>query len=346
MAFQIGLKPLSEMCRRVATSYATGIDARTMWSREARTGPSRKQREFEKVSQAISAGSTVTEALQRTEGYLPQLVIDMTHVGEQSGNLDQSLERLADYYERVIRLRRIFLTAIIWPVIQLIGAVCAIGFVIWVTGFIGGKQTGPDAIDTDIVGFGLQGSRGLAIYCGIVGAIAVVGFLLIRSLMGGVLSKIAMVPIMKIPAIGPALRTLAISRLAWALGMTFESGMSAKKCVTVAMRSTQNRYFTRHIQDVNKRVTRGETLHEAFQQTGAFPQDFLDAVMVGEESGRIGESMERISQAYESKAQLAMKTLTIAAGFAVWCIIGLFIVFMIIRIALFYRDLIIGISNW
>lgn len=346
MASRIGLKPLSEMCHRVATSYATGIDARTTWTREARTGPARKQREFEKVAAAIGSGSTVTESLQRTEGYLPQLVIDLADVGEQSGNLDQALKRLGDYYERVIRLRRIFLTAIIWPLIQLIGAACAIGFVIWMSGFIGGKQTGPDAINTDIVGFGLQGNRGLAIYCAIVGAIILGGFFLIRSLMSGVLSKIAMVPIMQLPAIGPALRTLAISRLAWALGMTFESGMSAKKCVTVAMRSTQNQFFTRHIPDINKNVARGETLHDAFQQTGAFPQDFLDAVLVGEESGRIGESMERISQAYESKAQLAMKTLTIAAGFAVWCMIGLFIVFMIFRVALYYRDLIIGISNW
>lgn len=343
---KIGLKPLAEMCRRVATSHATGIDARTIWTREARTGPSRKQREFERVADAISRGSTVTDALKQTEGYVPPLMVDMVDVGEQSGNLDVAMSRLGEYYERVIRLKNMFLIAIIWPSIQLVFAICAIGFVIWVTGFIGGEQTGPDAISTDIVGFGLQGNQGLAVYAAIVGSIVVAAFFVIRSLAGGYLSKVAMVPLMQMPGIGPALRTLAIARLSWALGMTFESGMSAKKCVKVAMRSTQNSFFTRHIEAINAKVSRGETLYNAFTETGAFPQDFLDAVLVGEESGRFGESMEKISQAYESKGQLAMRTLTVAAGFAVWCLIGLFIIFMIIRIAIYYRDLLIGISNW
>ena len=176
---RIQLKPLAELCRRTATSHATGIDARKTWAREANTGNSRKQREFQKVSSAINKGSSVTEAMKLTEGYLPTLVIDMVDVGEQSGRLDESLNRLGAYYEQLRSLRSAFMVGIAWPALQLLVAVLAIGFVIWIMGVINPGKPGPGDLNTDILGFGLKGNSGLMIYFSFVGVIAVGGFFFI-----------------------------------------------------------------------------------------------------------------------------------------------------------------------
>lgn len=344
---RIGLKDLAELCRRTATSHATGIDARKTWEREANTGNSRKQREFQKVSNAINKGSSLAESLRQTEDYLPPMMIDMVDVGEQSGRLDESLNRLGAYYEQLRSLRSGFLIGIAWPAIQLFLAVCAIGFVIWVMGMLdAGNTGGRDDIDTDILGFGLKGNSGLAIYFTIVGAIGVAGFFFIRSLIGGRLSSVVMGPLMKTPGLGPALRALAVSRLSWALGMSFEAGMPADKCVDVALRSTQNSFFTQHNRPIQAKIKRGESLYKTFLETGAFPNDFLDSLMVGEESGRLGDSMEAISREYERKGKAAMQGLAVVAGVAVWVLVGCFIVFMIFRIAFFYLGLLEDISNW
>ena len=347
MASRIGLKPLAELCRRTATSHATGIDARKTWGREAKTGGARQQAELGKVSEAINRGSTLTDALRQTDGFLPELMIDMVDVGEQSGRLDESLNRLGAYYEQLRTLRTAFLAGIAWPAIQLGLAVVAIGLIIWIMGLIGGgNQGGKDDLNTDILGFGLKGNQGLIIYITIVGSIAAVGYFGIRGLLSGSLSNVVMAGLMRTPGLGPALSALSISRMAWALGMTFESGLAADKCVDVSLRSTQNAYFKQHSSAIRKNVRRGETLYSSLIETNAFPQDFLDAVMVGEETGRMGESMEAISRAYEQKGKLAMQGLALMAGFAVWGLVGLFIVFMIFRIAYYYVGLIQDISTW
>ena len=302
MASQIALKPLAEICRRTATSHAAGLDARTIWKREAESGGSLKRREFKKMSDAINRGSTLTEALdQMDHRYLPPLFRDMVHVGEESGRVDEALNRLGAYYEHMRNVQRGFIVGIAWPAIQFIIAVLLIGIVIFVMGFFQ-KQ----GLDIDMVGFGLSGASGATIYFILVGVGFVGLFLFFRSLVRGRLSAIVMTPLMRMPAVGPWLQLMALSRMTWALGMSTESGMSMDKCVDVAMRSTQNRYYIQHTPAVQKSIRRGDTLFDAFNETGAFRQDFLDSVAVGEETGRLDESMQTLSEQYEQQGKVAM----------------------------------------
>jgi type II secretory pathway component PulF len=218
--------------------------------------------------------------------------------------------------------------------IQLVVAILLIGIVIWVMGFIQAQ-----GMDIDMVGFGLTGTRGAIIYFASVGVFFAGAFFFVRSLMHGKLSALVMTPLMKLPVIGRWLQLMSMSRMAWALGMSVESGMAANNCVEVALRSTQNRYFTQHKQAINSSITRGDSLHDAFSATGAFSQDFLDAVGVGEETGRLGESMATLSRQYEEQAKVAMQAMAIAGGVGVWVLVAAIIIFFIFRFALFYVGL-------
>lgn len=340
MVSRLPLKQLGEICRRAAISHAAGLDARTIWSREAETGSPAKRRQFQKVSNAIDHGETLSDSLRQTGDYLPQLVYDMVHVGEQSGHVDESLNRLGSYYEHLRSLRTAFLVGIAWPVIQLVIAILVLGFVIWIMGFL---QV--EGMDLDMLGLGLAGSRGVLIYFSAVGVLFVAGFFFFRGLIQGRLSALVMAPLMKVPGLGKSLQVMAMSRMAWALGMSVESGMRADQCAKVALRSTQNKYFTRHQPTILQSIARGETLYEAFVKTEAFPQEFLDAVMVGEQTGRLGESMEKLSQQYEEQGKAAMRVLAIVGGVAVWMLVAAFIIYFIFQIALFYTGLLDNLIN-
>lgn len=329
------LKHLSQFCHRAATAHAAGVDARRIWKREASTGNTRKRREFAKVSQAIDGGSTLADALETTGGYLPPLVRDLVHAGEQTGKVDEVLHRLGDYYEFVRSLTSSFLIGIAWPMLQLVAAVLVVGLVIYISGAL---QSGPEAID--IVGLGLMGGRGACIYFSIVGGISVGTFFLIRSLLIGKLSNVAMTPLMHVPYIGDSLRMMALSRMAWALGMAVGSGLDIQKSLDVALRSTQNAFFVRHLPAVQRQIRRGETLYDALLLPNVFPEDFMDAVAVGEESGRLEESLARLAQDYEERGRAAMRALTVACGILVWVGVGALILFFIFRFAMFYVGII------
>lgn len=337
---RISLTGLAELCRRTATSHAAGLDARTIWTREAETGGAAKRRQFKKVAQAINQGRSLADALSETGGYLPTLVSDMVHVGEQSGRLDEALNHLGQYYERVRTVRRAFLAGIAWPMIQLVVAILLIGIVIWVMGFL--KTQG---VDLDMVGFGLTGTRGALIYFGCVGVVFAGAYFFVRSLILGKLSALVMSPLMKLPVVGKWLQLMAMSRMAWALGMSVESGMSANQCAEVSLKSTQNRYFTQHQETIDRAITGGNSLHDSFARADVFSQDFLDAVEVGEETGRLGESMSTLSRQYEEQGRVAMQAMAIAGGVAVWALVAAIIIFFIFRFALFYVGLLEDIMS-
>lgn len=340
MAARLALKPLAELCSRTATSHAAGLDARTIWKRESETGGATKRRQFQKVSDAIDRGSTLADALRQTESYLPELMVDMVHVGEQTGRVDESLNRLGRYYDQMRTTRNAFLVGIAWPAIQLVMAILLLGFVIWLMGIL---DTGD--MDVDMLGLGLKGTRGAIIYFSIVGGIVAMGAILVRSLAGGTLSAMLMAPLLKLPAIGKWLQLMAMSRMAWALGMAVDSGMSASKCADVALRSTQNSYFTQHRDAIQQHIRRGDSFHSAFAATGVFSQDFLDAVHVGEETGRLDQSMATLSRQYEEQGKVVMRSVAIFGGVLVWVLVAAFIIFFIFRIAFFYFGLLDDVIN-
>ena len=256
MSQRIQLKTLVAVCRRTATSHEAGLDARKIWRREADHGSPANRRAFQKVSQAIEGGATLTEALATADDYLPPLVLDMVHIGEQTGRVEEALDRLSQYYDHLRVLRGAFLAAIAWPLLQLLVAVLLIGAVIWLRGFLPG--------DHDMVGLGLSGTKGALIYFASVGVVGISLAIFLRSLLRGKLSSPVMAALMQLPVAGRWLQLMAMSRMTWSLGLSVGTGMSATDCARIALRSSQNRYFIQHTESVVAAIRRGETMYEAF----------------------------------------------------------------------------------
>lgn len=278
----------------------------------------------------------MADGLAQTGKFFPPLFVELVHVGEQTGQTAEIFRQLCENYEHQIQLRRTFLASIAWPMLQLGAAVCVIGLLIFILGIIpapGGQER------IDILGFGLMGPKGVAIYFTIVGGIAIGIFLLIQALRRGLIWTHPLQRLLlKIPAIGGCLRTMALARLAWTLHLTMETSLDTRKSLLLGLRSTNNVAFSGHCQQVVEDIDAGRGITDSFAATGAFPQDFLDALDVGERSGRLPESMAVLSRQYQEQAQSAMRTLTIFAGFAVWGLVAVIIIMMIFRIFSFYLN--------
>jgi type IV pilus assembly protein PilC len=335
---RISTKQLEGLCRRLSMSLEAGVDLRTAIARETeRAAGLIARRRLGAVSDAIHQGASFSEALKFTDVYFPDLFHAVVHVGEETGRLGESLGELADHYEGQLRLRRRFLGAIAWPMIELAFAVLVIGFLIWVLGVIGQSTGRP----MDILGFGLVGNRGLAIYATVVGTVAIGIFSIVQAIQRGVgWVKPVQRFVLKLPGVGKPLETIALARLTWALNLTFNSGMNVRRALRLSLQSTRNAHFTDQIKPIDKSVEAGSSLFEAFSGTGAFPSDFLDSLNAAEESGKLVESMGRLSRQYQDQAQAAIQVLTTLAGFAVWGLIAALIIFAIFRVFSFYVGMI------
>ena len=327
-------KPLAGLCRRLAMALLAGVDARTILAREAQQARGFATRQhLAALSLAANRGESLADSLTAAGDFFPALLCEMVAVGEQSGHLGEIFAQLADHYEHQVQLRRNFMGAIAWPMFQLGIALAVVGLLIWVTGFIG-NLTGTTI---DILGFGLVGDRGLAIYLTMVAVAGTVIWLAIRAASRGLVwTRPIQRGVLALPVLGPALQTLCLARLAWSMYQTMNAGMELRRSLRLSLRSTGNARYTDQIGPIDAEIGRGNTIYEAFHGAGGFPADFLDALDVGERSGKLVESMARLSEQYQAQARAALATLTAVAGFGVWAVVAGLIIVLIFRLFGFY----------
>ena len=328
---RIRIKLLAQLCQRLGTSLEAGIDARRAWSGEAEKGPRGHRRLVSEIRDGILAGESMADAIARTGGYFPNLLQEMVDVGEQTGNVDQVLLRLAEHYEGEIKLRRTLLAGMAWPLLQLAGTIIIIGIVILVMGWIG-ESTGQTV---DFLGLGLVGERGFSIYVAFVGIVALgVVFSVHSASRGALWIRPVQYTCARLPVLGLVIRTLALSRMAWTLSLTTNTEMDIQRAVELSQKSTRNVFFTRQIPFVDSILRQGEQIHVALRKTEIYPAEFLNVIETGEESGRLSESTELLSRQYQERAQSALSILVLLAGFAFWIVVASLIIFLVFRIVI------------
>ena len=330
------MRDLVHLCRRVSTSLEAGIDLRRIFSREATSyAPRAMQRHLEHVRNEVAQGRSLADALADTGSYFPVLFHELVRIGEETGHLDQALAQLAEHYEAQERLRRDFLSSISWPAIELGMALGVVGLLIWIMGFLEGRDLRGQPLD--LLGFGLRGTDGLLRYLALLGGVALIFAVLYQAARREMFwAKPLQRLVLYVPKLGGALRTLALARLAWSMQLTLGAGVSLLRALPLCLRSTHNVTYSEQAASVTEAVRRGETVTEAFSATRCFPRTFLDTLDVGERSGRLPETMAIVARQYHEEARLALALITRIAGFGVWlCVAGL-IVFLIFRIFSFY----------
>jgi type IV pilus assembly protein PilC len=333
---QISTTQLARLCNRIGTSLRAGIDARTVFQREAQRGGGKQRDVMDRIARAINGGASVTNALSSENGYFPPLLCEMVAVGEKTGKVDEVFLQLGEQYQHILQLRRNFLIGITWPAIQLMGAFVVIGLFILLMGTI--VPPSPDGTrGIDLFGIGV-GVPGLMNYLLIVGVITAGFTFLIWGLMSGRFGPWPMQALMRAPMVGKCLQMMALSRMAWALAMANNSGMDTRRSVKLALRSTNNPYYGSQEKPIDRMLADGAEIHEAFALSRAFPAEFVDVVSNGELSGTLPESLLRLSQDYQSRARSTSAVLTVFASFAVWGVVAMIIIVFIIRLFMYYLD--------
>ena len=337
---RIRLKEIAQLSRRLGTSLAAGVDMRTIWKREASSSGRRVlRRHFGVIRDVVAAGDSMADGIDQCGDFFPDLFRSLARVGDTTGSGAEIFAQLADHYEGQLTRRRIFLAAITWPVIQLIAALMIVGLVIWVMGMIGDGKT-------DILGFGATGSEGLAYYLAILSGVGIVLLLVFRAFQRGLLwIRPVQRFILKLPIIGAPLETLALSRVAWVMHLTMNTGMDVREALRLSLSSTNQARYIDQIPTIDAWIEENGSIYEAFVQVGGYPADFLDALYVGEESGKLVDSMGRLSNQYQERARMALAALMTVAGFLVWAVIAVMIIFFIFRIFSFYLSVLQSASS-
>ncbi|MFO0847448.1 MAG: type II secretion system F family protein [Gemmataceae bacterium] len=330
MLFASKLPPaaLVQWSRALKHGADIGISPVKTFRQQAKSGPAVGRTLASDVADRLARGDTLEDALEPDRDRFPILFTELTAVGEQAGRLTETFGELEHYYEAVVSARKQLYAALTWPAIQYVGAILTIFLMLLVLGLLGGR---------DPLGLGLASTSGAFAFLLVMTLFTVAmvwGFYICRENEG--LRSKAEAFVLKIPVLGTCFRTFALQRFALAMYMTFEAGLRADKALLLAFRATANDAYRNSAERVAKQVRGGSDVHSSLAGCGRhlFPDDFLDAVQVGEVSGQLTEVMRKQSDRYRDEATRQLKTLTSFAGGAVYALVGLMLVVLIFKMAM------------
>ena len=315
----LSLRQLEKMCYRLGASLKAGISIEEAWRNETSLLNGGAHRAFDNVHARLLDGGTLTDALF-VEHCFPQLLNEMVRVGEETGQLDQAFLKMADHYRALVRMKRTFLQGITWPILQLLAATAVISLFFVVLHVLQSRISG--LVAPDVFFLGLSPLGNLLLFWAVLMLVTISGYLVIRGIRSGWFGTLPMRIAFAIPVLGSTIKTLSLSRFAWAFGTAVDAGMNAQNAIRLGLRSTQNRFFQVHEPSIAKSVASGKDFFTALSQSDAFPDDLLQAVQTGERTGELTESLRRLSDDYWEQSEINLRRVGQISGFGIVVMVG------------------------
>lgn len=330
---RLTLADLIELCRSLRFALNSGIMLQDAMDLLATRGTRRVRLFAADISKELKSGWSLQDALKK-QNVLPSLFTSLAIVGEESGNFPEVLLEMEKYYILRQKLRREFFEHISWPALQFVAAVFVVTLLIYILGILPQtKATSDGPPPLDPLGMGLIGPEGAVKFfigvCIIVATIALL-VLIVRTLLRrrAVVERV----LLSLPWVGPCLRALAISRFCIAARLMLETSLSILKTLRLALAATDNAAFIAVAPRVDVSLRKGNSIVSSFTEARLFPQRFLSAVGVGEESGRLPETLRHLAEEYDDEARRRLNWLTRVSSWLVWLGVAAILVTCIFRI--------------
>jgi len=267
------------------------------------------------VRQDVEEGSTLSAAMARHPKVFDTLYSNMVEAGETGGILDVILQRLSTFIEKLVKLKRDVVSAMIYPSAVIVMAVGAVAVIMVVVipqfqniflGLLGpGEQLPlPTRIVVGISNF-MAGWGGLAILLGIVGLVMAVKFY--RKTPNG--RKNIDRLMLKLPIFGNILRKVAVARFSRTLSTLLSSGVPILQSLDITAKTSGNVVIEEAIGSVRTGVERGESFVEPLRATNVFPNMVSQMIGIGEQTGALDAMLGKIADFYEQEVDTAIANL-------------------------------------
>ena len=317
----IDMRELSVFSRQFATLVASGMPMlRTLYTLEEQTQDERIKEAIGGLRSDVEAGSTLEQAMERHPEVFDRLYRAMVRSGEQSGRLEDALDRIAYQVEKSDSLRRQVKSALMYPALifgfAMVVLVAVVAFVIPV--FVGifeqiAKENPEEKaalpIPTQIC---VTASDALTGYWFILIPGFIAAFVLFfrwkRTEKGkGIWDRFTL----RLPAqIGDVIQKVALARWSRTFSGSVAAGVPMLQAIKLTGETAGNVVLEEAMEDVYGSAKRGGSLAAPIQANPIFPPMVGHMVAVGEETGQLEHMLAKVADFYEAEVDAKVKALT------------------------------------
>lgn len=344
---------LATFCRQAAAYLEAGVDpVKALGSLQQQFAATALGPVLGRVQAAVRRGESLDEAMAREPGAFDDQFLAMIRVAEARGGVPETLRMLSRHYEARQRMIRQARSALIYP-----AAVVIIGLGVgWLlTAFVLPRLVEVLQDMTRGRGASLPGpTRALMAFSDFMVWIgwwalpigAVVGVFLLLRFYRTPTGKATIDEIgLAIPVLGPLLRNLDVARFARTLATLLEAGVDYGTSFDLTAGVVRLAPFRRALRGVRAEVLEGTTVSRALADTGRFPADVIAYVETGEDSGRLPESLDKLADEYEDRAEHMIKNLGSLVQPLIIIILGGFVFFIALALVMAYISVIANFAG-
>jgi len=334
---KIKYESLAAFCSQMAMMIRSGANlVRGLEILQAQIEDRRLKEVVKAVHQGVSRGNSLAQAMRDTGGALPELLINLVSVGEESGTLDSVLTSMAEYYERENFIRKKITSAAIYPLVL---TMVLLGLVSFFLGFIlpeitalmrDNGQNLPliTQIIVNVAHFWQTNAWKLAAGL-LLGAALLVRLLQIPRIAYG---RDAL--LLHLPLFGKNIKNVVIARFSRTLALFLHSSLPIVPILDSLAKIVGNQVPRQALARARERVIRGETLAAAFGQEPFFDPLVIQMMSIGEETGRLEELMAEVANHYDKRVEIGIARLVALVEPLFTVVIGVFAGGLIIAVAL------------
>ena len=302
----IKLEELVVFSRQLATLIKAGI---TILDAVRILADQTENKKFKKVLKQMEAdirsGETFSATLNAHPRAFPPIFTNMVKAGETAGNLDDTLNQVAIFFEKESNTRKKVKSALTYPIVVGILSIVVTIFMLVkiVPGFVqmyadfGAELPLPTRIVMGVSNFFVD-SWYIVIVLFLLMTIGVAYFG--KTPKGSYYLDYAK---LKIPVFGKLIQKSAMARFSRTLSSLLSSAVPILQALTMVSQVVGNEAIAKPIRDSRDSLRQGNTIHEPLEKHWVFPPLLTHMMAIGEETGSIEEMLMKVADFYESDVE-------------------------------------------
>ena len=261
------------------------------------------------VRDSVRGGKSLSQALDMHREVFSRFYVNIVRAGEAGGALGAVLTRLSDTMERNKELRESVKSALIYPIILICVAVTSV-MILLVFVVPQFQQTFAQAgkalpVPTQVVIFV---GTGLRKYWWLLIAVVVAGVWLFRRWLSRPAVRFRWDQrLLRWPLIGDLTAKVEVARFARTLATLLGNGVTLLAGLSIVKETMTNTVLAQSLEGVTTRLREGKGFGRPLLETGLYPRLATQMILVGEESGRLEEMLNRVADVYDREVAMAVK---------------------------------------
>jgi type IV pilus assembly protein PilC len=316
----VDMRELAVFSRQFATLVASGMPMlRTLHTLEEQTQDEKIKEAVAGVRADVEAGSTLEQAMERHPDVFDRLFCAMVRSGEQSGRLEDALDRVAYQVEKADALRRQVKSAMMYPLLvfgfAFLALLAIVTFIIPVFAGIfeelaeDNEESAALPLPTQVcvsASDAITGYWFILLPAFVIGAVAFFRWKKTERGKNAWERFLLRVPF----KIGDVIQKIALARWSRTFSGSVSAGVPMLQSIKLTGETAGNVVIEDAMDEVYASAKRGGSLAGPIERAPIFPPMVGHMVAVGEETGQLENMLSKIADFYETEVDAKIKALT------------------------------------